>query len=208
MIRTTSVLALALVLAPLLLVACSASHGAGGDPPTPDASVLPDAGARGDAGGAVLCGSTTCPTGEVCCNASCGICAPPGAGCIAIACEDAGAPPDAGPAVCGTIAGLVCGPDQYCEYGGDPTCGGDDGDGTCLPRPSGCPDIYMPVCGCDRLTYSNACDAHAAGVGVSFPGPCEMPPPPADCRTTGCPTDSSCQPCWATWACLPPGAVC
>ncbi len=34
----------------------------------------------------VTCGSVTCPSGQVCCNASCGICTPPGFGCIQIAC--------------------------------------------------------------------------------------------------------------------------
>jgi hypothetical protein len=28
-----------------------------------------------------------CPPGQVCCNASCGICTPPDVGCIQIACE-------------------------------------------------------------------------------------------------------------------------
>jgi len=32
------------------------------------------------------CGPTVCPSGEVCCNASCGICTPPGGVCIQIAC--------------------------------------------------------------------------------------------------------------------------
>jgi hypothetical protein len=32
------------------------------------------------------CGSKTCPSGQVCCNASCGICTPPGNACIQIAC--------------------------------------------------------------------------------------------------------------------------
>lgn len=32
------------------------------------------------------CGDAICPAGEVCCNASCGICVPPGYGCIQIAC--------------------------------------------------------------------------------------------------------------------------
>lgn len=31
---------------------------------------------------------------------------------------------------------------------------------------------------------------------------------PDDCRTTGCPNDQRCEPCWATYACLPPGVVC
>jgi len=35
----------------------------------------------------VACGSKTCASGEVCCNASCGICTPPGYACIQIACQ-------------------------------------------------------------------------------------------------------------------------
>jgi hypothetical protein len=37
--------------------------------------------------GGVPCGKNTCPAGQVCCNASCGICTPPGGVCIQIACE-------------------------------------------------------------------------------------------------------------------------
>jgi hypothetical protein len=33
------------------------------------------------------CGSTVCSAGNVCCNASCGICTPPGRACIQIACD-------------------------------------------------------------------------------------------------------------------------
>jgi hypothetical protein len=33
------------------------------------------------------CGSTVCPAGMTCCNASCGMCAPPGVACIQIACD-------------------------------------------------------------------------------------------------------------------------
>ena len=33
------------------------------------------------------CGPTVCAPGDVCCNPSCGICTPPGGGCIQIACE-------------------------------------------------------------------------------------------------------------------------
>jgi hypothetical protein len=38
-------------------------------------------------GGGEPCGNVTCPQGQVCCNASCGICTPPGQFCIQIACE-------------------------------------------------------------------------------------------------------------------------
>jgi hypothetical protein len=33
------------------------------------------------------CGDTVCASGTVCCNASCGICTPPGGACIQLACE-------------------------------------------------------------------------------------------------------------------------
>jgi hypothetical protein len=38
-------------------------------------------------GGGVTCGRNTCPAGQFCCNASCGICAPAGGACIQIACN-------------------------------------------------------------------------------------------------------------------------
>lgn len=50
----------------------------------------------------VPCGEVTCTAGQVCCNASCGICTPPDGACIQLACApkaDAGAraTPDAAP---------------------------------------------------------------------------------------------------------------
>jgi hypothetical protein len=37
-------------------------------------------------GGGPACGKTTCPLGEECCNASCGVCTPPGGVCTQQAC--------------------------------------------------------------------------------------------------------------------------
>jgi hypothetical protein len=37
-------------------------------------------------GGGAECGNVTCPAGQECCNASCGICTDPGGACIQIAC--------------------------------------------------------------------------------------------------------------------------
>jgi hypothetical protein len=69
------------------------------------------------------CGSKTCPTGEYCCNASCGLCAPMGAACIQIACAP-------GPTGCTTDADCTL-IDDYC------------GGCNCDALPKGSP---QPVC--------------------------------------------------------------
>ncbi len=64
--------------------------------------------------------------------------------------------------------------------------------GTCEARPINCPDIFMPVCGCDGETYGNGCDAAAAGVAIASEGecPCESND---DCIAADyCASDVSC----------------
>lgn len=41
------------------------------------------------------------------------------------------------------------------------------------PPPVACPEIWAPVCGVDGVTYSSACHADAAGVGVAHEGECD-----------------------------------
>ncbi len=49
-----------------------------------------------------------------------------------------------------------------------------EGDGECKIKPTECPDILTPVCGCDSNTYYNDCLSAEAGVNVeSNNGECE-----------------------------------
>jgi len=63
---------------------------------------------------------------------------------------------------------LECPDDEYCLFNG---CAAETG--MCVPRPHACLDVWDPVCGCDEVTYSNACYAAMAGVTVDYPGPCD-----------------------------------
>lgn len=56
---------------------------------------------------------------------------------------------------------------EYCDVGS--AC---DATGVCRARPTGCFAIFDPVCGCDRRTYSNACEAAKVGVSVRSKGAC------------------------------------
>ena len=59
----------------------------------------------------------------------------------------------------------------------------------CNPQPPSdncaCPLIYLPVCGCDGVTYSNACVARCHNVFLFTQGPCEceahIPDPDCAC---------------------------
>lgn len=75
---------------------------------------------------------------------------------------------------CGGIQGETCDDDELCLYEIG-VCGGGDQTGVCVDRPLGCPDVWDPVCGCDGVTYSNRCDAFAAGVSLRQHGECARP---------------------------------
>jgi hypothetical protein len=80
------------------------------------------------------------------------------------------------PQVCGGIQGLVCGPEEYCDLAQGDGCDVADGQGRCAPRPAVCTREYNPVCGCDGVTYANACIAASSGASVRAAGEC--PPAP------------------------------
>jgi hypothetical protein len=75
--------------------------------------------------------------------------------------------------ICGQVCGpngVVCGPDEFCKL----PMGACDSSaqGVCTTIPQACPDVWMPVCGCDGVTYGNACEADAGAVSVKHPGEC------------------------------------
>ena len=77
---------------------------------------------------------------------------------------------------CGGFIGSTCSATEYCAYVPGQACGAADASSACKPRPDGCTDIYMPVCGCDQKTYASTCDAALHGQGVYTEGVC--PPRP------------------------------
>lgn len=83
--------------------------------------------------------------------------------------------PDGGSGrLCGGFGGGVCAATEFCDFGRN-TCGASDEAGTCRPRPTACTDEVAPVCGCDQLVHSNACDANAVGADVNAVGGCPVP---------------------------------
>ena len=84
---------------------------------------------------------------------------------------DLGSPRSDGGAGCGSRGQAACPAGTFCDFG--PSCGapGDVG-GVCAPITAACTAVYAPVCGCDNVTYGNACEAHGHSVSILRDGPC------------------------------------
>ena len=78
--------------------------------------------------------------------------------------------------LCGTIAGLPCPGDLFCDLQppqpGDNVCHVTDAGGVCVIVPEVCPEIFEPVCGCDGVTYSNDCERLRAMMPKEKDGVC------------------------------------
>ena len=73
---------------------------------------------------------------------------------------------------CGGFVHIPCDdPDQFCMLPLGGCCC--DISGVCATPPEVCPAVFDPVCGCDGVTYGNACEAAMASVSIDHVGPCD-----------------------------------
>ncbi len=78
---------------------------------------------------------------------------------------------------CGGRGMDPCAADLYCAFSEEAACGSSDAPGACATKPEVCTFQYDPVCGCDGVTYGNACSAASNGASVASAGEC---PPPTE----------------------------
>jgi hypothetical protein len=124
-----------------------AAVGAADHPVVLDGPAALDAGGTSDVGGTAEAGGTAEVGGAA----------------------DAGAATDA--RTCSDKA-PACGPGQVCDLDQPGRCAASTVGGTCIVKPSICPFIYDPVCGCDGRTYGSDCARQSAGVQLDHRGAC------------------------------------
>ena len=100
---------------------------------------------------------------------------------------DGKAPPE--PKICGGLASLPCDKSEFCNYeeeAGGLGCAARllDGTGVCQPLETSCTRDLRQVCGCDGVTYPNACTAHAMGASIADFSRRTWPPSSVTCAST------------------------
>ena len=101
----------------------------------------------------------------------------------------------------GACVGTLCMQNDDCGAGYCFKHACSDDIGECHLRPEVCPRVYIPVCGCDGVTYGNDCEAAMAGVNVDYLGECGSQP----CLTNNdCSFSEYCH----VEDCSPEGGVC
>jgi hypothetical protein len=66
----------------------------------------------------------------------------------------------------------TCGDGLFCQHQPGALCGAADAPGECVSIPASCPSGGDQVCGCNGVTYANACNAALAQVGILDTGRC------------------------------------
>jgi len=77
---------------------------------------------------------------------------------------------------CGGASQVDCADGFYCDLGAVGSCLQPNPTGSCAAVPESCNGVASQVCGCDGVTYLNACYAAQAGVSVAKLGACPAPP--------------------------------
>ncbi|MBW2390237.1 MAG: hypothetical protein JRG89_17680, partial [Deltaproteobacteria bacterium] len=160
---------------------------------------------RGACEGEVQCGgdsSMECVDDEACyvkpgnCEENApGICLSNSGACLGVEWPVCGCDNVTYPNACHAFAnGVTVASDGACEFkpgtcGGEGEVGCDEGEvcvvdhgvcdpaaiGVCLKAPAECDNVSKPVCGCDGVTYPNACEARTQGVAIAGNGGCVTP---------------------------------
>lgn len=77
-----------------------------------------------------------------------------------------------GTQVCGAGSPVACPSGQFCDLDTPNQCAAGVEAGHCIVAPSTCIAIFIPVCGCDGVTYASDCERQSARVRLDHAGPC------------------------------------